>query len=99
MLSMVDYSQEVEENPYLPLAGFIPNDHDGRHFYPVFIKDSHCDLAAGGSCTMMAPFIQYLPDFTKVTGMEGVGFKCHTVPVYIGRRSRVAQKMMTKKWR
>ena len=99
MLSTVDYNQEVEENPYLPLASFIPNNQDGHHFYPVFVKDSHYDLAAGGSHTMITPFIQYSPNFTKVTGTEGVGFECHTIPVYIRRRSRVVQKMMTEKWR
>ena len=45
---------------------------------------------------MIAPYIQYSPDFTKVTGTEGVGFKRRTIPVYIGRRSRAAQKMTTR---
>ena len=48
---------------------------------------------------MIAPYIQYSPDFTKVTGTKGVGFKRRTIPVYIGRRSRVAQKMTMEKWK
>ena len=48
---------------------------------------------------MIAPFIQYSPNFTKVTDPKGVGFEHRTIPVYIGRRSRVAQKMTTKKWK
>ena len=91
-LSTVDYNQEVEENPYTPPIGFIPNDHDGCLFYPVYVKDSHYDSAEGGPRTMIAPYIQYSPDFTKVTGTEGVGFECRTIPVYIRRRLRVAQK-------
>ena len=87
MLSTVNYNQEVEEDPYSPLAGFIPNNNDGHHFYPIYVKDSHYDSAAGGSRTMIAPFIQYSPDFTKVTGMEGVCFEHCTIPVYIRRRS------------
>ena len=86
-------------DPYAPPVGFIPNDHDGRHFYPVYVKDSHYDLAAGGACTMIAPFIQYSPDFTKVTGTEGLSFERRTIPVYIGRRSRAVQKMTTEKWK
>ena len=48
---------------------------------------------------MIAPYIQYSPDFTKVTGTEGIGFECRTIPVYIGRRLRVAQKMTSEKWK
>ena len=96
---MVNYNQEVEEDPYLPPASFIPNDHEGHNFYPVFVKDSHYDSAAGESHTMITPFIQYSPDFTKVTGTEGVGFEHWTIPVYIRRRSRAAQKMTTEKWK
>ena len=48
---------------------------------------------------MITPFIQYSPDFTKVTGTEGVSFEWRTIPVYIGRRSRAAQKMTTEKWK
>ena len=95
----MDYDQEVEVDPYAPPVGFIPNDHDGHHFYLVYVKDSHYDLAAGGPRTMIAPFIQYSPNFTKVTSTEGVGFEHCTIPVYLGRRSRVAQKMTTEKWK
>ena len=48
---------------------------------------------------MIAPYIQYSPDFTKVMGTKGVSFECCTIPVYIGRRSRAAQKMTMEKWR
>ena len=74
-LSTINYSQEVEENPYSPTAGFVPNDHDGCLFYPVYVKDLHYDSAKGGSCTMITPYIQYSPDFTKVMGTKGVSFE------------------------
>ena len=98
-LSAVDYNQEVEENPYTPPTGFIPNNHDGHLFYPVYVKDSHYDSAEGTPHTMIAPYIQYSPYFTKVMGTEGIGFEHQTIPVYIGRRSRAVQKMTTEKWK
>jgi hypothetical protein len=48
---------------------------------------------------MLAPYIQYSSDYTKVTGTEGVGFERRTIPVYIGKRARHFQKMTTEKWR
>ena len=74
-LSTINYNQEVEENPYTPPTGFIPNDHDGRLFYPVYVKDSHYDSAEGGPHTMIVPYIQYSPNFTKVMGTEGISFE------------------------
>jgi hypothetical protein len=88
-LSTIDYNQpEEEEDPYCAPPGFIPNSHDGRLFYPVYVKDSNYDTIAGGSCTMLAPYIQYSSDYTKVTGTEGMGFEHRTIPVYIGKRAR-----------
>jgi hypothetical protein len=99
-LSTIDYNQpEEEEDPYRAPPGFIPNSRDGRLFYPVYVKDSNYDATAGGSCTMLAPYIQYSSDYTKVIGTEGVGFKRRTIPVYIGKRARHFQKMTTEKWR
>ena len=48
---------------------------------------------------MITPYIKDSPDFTKVMGTEGVGFKHRTIPVYIRRRSRAVQKMTMEKWR
>jgi hypothetical protein len=48
---------------------------------------------------MLAPYIQYSSDYTKVMGTEGMGFECRTIPVYIGKRARHFQKMTTEKWR
>jgi hypothetical protein len=99
-LSTIDYNQpEEEEDPYRAPPGFIPNSRDGRLFYPVYVKDSNYDATAGGIRTMLAPYIQYSSDYTKVTGTEGVGFERRTIPVYIGKRARHFQKMTTEKWR
>jgi hypothetical protein len=99
-LSTIDYNQpEEEEDPYRAPPGFIHNSRDGRLFYPVYVKDFNYDTAAGGSRTMLAPYIQYSSDYTKVTGTEGMGFKHRTIPVYIGKRARHFQKMTTEEWR
>jgi hypothetical protein len=99
-LSTIDYNQpEEEEDPYRAPPGFIPNCRDGRLFYPVYVKDSNYDATSGGSRTMLAPYIQYSSDYTKVTGTEGMGFERRTIPVYIGKRARHFQKMTTEKWR
>jgi hypothetical protein len=99
-LSTIDYNQpEEEEDPYRAPPGFIPNSRDGRLFYPVYVKDSNYDATSGGSRTMLAPYIQYSSDYTKVTGTEGMGFERRTIPVYIGKRARHFQKMTTEKWR
>jgi hypothetical protein len=99
-LSTIDYNQpEEEEDPYRAPPGFIPNSRDGRLFYPVYVKDSNYDATTGGSHTMLAPYIQYSSDYTKVTGTEGVGFERRTIPVYIGKRACHFQKMTTEKWR
>ena len=74
-LSTIDYNQEVEKNPYTPLTGFIPNNHDGHLFYPIYVKDSHYDSAEGGLHTMIVPYIQYSPNFTKVMRTEGISFE------------------------
>jgi hypothetical protein len=48
---------------------------------------------------MLTPYIEYVTDYTKVTGTKGMGFKCRTIPVYIGKRAHHFQKMTTEKWR
>jgi hypothetical protein len=92
-LSTIDYNQpEEEEDPYRAPPGFIPNSRDGRLFYPVYVKDSNYDATAGGTRTMLAPYIQYSSDYTKVTGTEGVGFERRTIPVYIGKRLAISKR-------
>jgi hypothetical protein len=99
-LSTIDYNQpEEEEDPYRAPPGFIPNSRDGWLFYPVYVKDSNYNPETGRSRTMLAPYIQYSTDYTKVTGTEGMGFEWRTIPVYIGKRAHHFQKMTTEKWR
>jgi hypothetical protein len=97
---LIDYNRPVPiENPYEKPEGFIFNNEDSRLFYPLYVKDSHYNHTEGGPRLMIAPFIKYSPDFTKVTGTEGRGFEQRTTDVQIGRRNPAYTMMSTDMWR
>jgi hypothetical protein len=98
--SSVNYKREAEQgNPDDPPAGFIVNDPDSHHYYPVYVPNPMYGSWDEQDHTKVAKYIQYKSDYTYVTGTEGQGHSRRTVPIYIGRQTRHYAPMTTSKWR
>ena len=97
-LSSIDY-QSVVEDPDSAPAGFIHNELEGRHFYPIHIPNPMYGKWDHENRTKVAKYIQYNADYTYVTGTEGQGHSQHTIPVYISRQTRFYTPMTAAKWR
>ena len=98
VLSSIDYRSVVEDPDSAP-AGFINNELEGRHFYPIHVPNPMYGKWDHENCTKVAKYIQYNADYTYVTGTEGRGHSQHTIPVYISRQTRYYTPMTTAKWR
>ena len=97
-ISSIDY-QSVVEDPDAPPAGFIHNELEGRHFYPIHVPNPKYGKWDCEGRTKVAKYIQYNADYTYVTGTEGRGHSQHTIPVYISRHSHHYTPMTATKWR
>ena len=96
--SSIDY-QSVVEDPDAPPAGFILNELEGRHFYPIHVPNPRYGKWDYENRTKVAKYIQYNADYTYVTGTDGRGYSQHTIPVYISRHSHHYTPMNATKWR
>ena len=96
--SSIDY-QSVVEDPDAPPAGFILNELEGRHFYPIHVPNPQYGKWDYENRTRIAKYIQYNADYTYVTGTDGRGYSQHTIPVYISRHSHHYTPMNATKWR
>jgi hypothetical protein len=98
-LSSVNYERVAKQgNPDDPPAGFIVNDPDSRHYYPMYIPNPMYGNWDEQDHTKVARYIQYKSDYTYVTGTEGQGYSQRTIPVYIGRQTRHYSPMTASKW-
>ena len=97
-LSNIDYRSVVEDPDSAP-AGFVHNELEGRHFYPVHVPNPMYGKWDHEDRTKIAKYIQYNADYTYVTGTEGRGHSQHTIPVYISRQTRHYTPMTAAKWR
>jgi hypothetical protein len=99
LTSTIDYSHIAEQDfSYNMPDGFVPNDPEGRYFYPVYVKNPKFRKWDKEPKLMLAPFVWYTVNFTYVTGSAGRNEENCTVPVFIGRKAHFFQKMMTDKW-
>ena len=96
-LSSIDY-QSVVEDPDSAPAGFVHNELEGRHFYPVHVPNPMYGKWDHENCTKVAKYIQYNADYMYVTGTEGRGYSQHTIPVYISRQTHFHTTMTAAKW-
>ena len=96
-LSSIDY-QSVVEDPDAAPAGFVHNELEGRHFYPIHVPNPQYGKWDHESRTQVAKYIQYNADYTYVTGTNGRGYSQHTIPVYISRQTRYYTPMTAAKW-
>ena len=97
-LSSIDYRSVVEDPDSAP-AGFIQNELEGRHFYPIHVPNPMYGKWDHENRTKVAKYIQYNADYTYVTGTEGRGHSQHSIPVYISRQTRFYTPMTATKWR
>ena len=96
-ISSIDY-QSVVEDPNSAPAGFIHNELEGRHFYPIHVPNPKYGKWDQESRTKVTRYIQYNADYTYVTGTEGRGYSQHTIPVYISRQTCYYTPMTAAKW-
>ena len=97
-LSSIDYRSVVEDLDSAP-SGFIHNELESRHFYPIHVPNPMYEKWDHENRTKIAKYIQYNADYTYVTGTEGRGHSRHTIPVYISRQTRFYTPMTATKWR
>jgi hypothetical protein len=98
--SVIDYSRVAETTPEGEApVGFIYNDPDSRHFYPVFVTNPMYSRWDNEPRIVMAKYIKYSSDYIHVTGTSGTGGDERTLPVQIGRRARSYKHMTTEMWR
>ena len=96
--SSIDY-QSVVEDPDAAPQGFILNELDGRHFYPIHVPNPNYGKWDKEPRSILAKYIQYNADYTYVTGTAGRGYPKHSIPVYIGRQTRFYTTMTAARWR
>ena len=97
-LSSIDYRSVVEDLDSAP-SGFIHNELESRHFYPIHVPNPMYEKWDHENRTKIAKYIQYNADYTYVTGTEGRGHSQHTIPVYISRQTRLYTPMTAARWR
>ena len=95
--STISY-QSMVEDPNSSPQGFILNELDGRHFYPIHVPNPLYGKWDHESRSILAKYIQYNADYMYVTGTAGWGYSQHTIPVYIGRQTRFYSPMTPAKW-
>jgi hypothetical protein len=91
----VDDPVPNEEAP----VGFVPNNRDGRHFYPIYLRNPKYGKWDMEPKMVMATYIKYSLDYTSVTGSMGQGQEERTLPVQVGRRARYYTAMTAAMWR
>jgi hypothetical protein len=98
--SVIEYGSVATPEPTSDTpTGFVPNNIDGRHFYPIYVKNpkySKWDLEPK---MVVTEYIRYSIDYTEVTGTMGQGHKQRTTPVQVGRRACYYAAMTTAMWR
>ena len=97
-LSSIDFRSVVEDPDTAP-SGFIHNELDSRHFYPIHVPNPKYSKWDNEPRSILARYIQYSADYTYVTGTAGRGYSQHRIPVYIGRNTTFYTAMTEAKWR
>ena len=97
-ISSTDYRSVVEDPDSAP-PGFILNELDSHHFYPIHVPNPHYGKWDEEPRSILTKYIQYNADYTYVTGTAGWGYPQHTIPVYIGRQTRFYTTMTAARWR
>ena len=99
-VSTIDYNSRVEdkEEDVAP-AGYIFNDPQCGHFYPVYIENPKYGETRTEPRIAMAKYVKYATDYTYVKGTMRIGHEVLTVLVTVGRRARFYARMTEANWR
>ncbi len=92
--STINYHSVVEDEDEVP-PGFIPN--KGKWHYPIYICNPHY-IVGENTKTIVAHYIKYSHNYTKVEGTMGVGKEVKIMPVYTFVKKTSYKRMMTEDW-
>ena len=92
--STINYHSVVEDEDEVP-PGFIPN--EGKWWYPIYIHNPHY-ITGENTKTIVARYIKYSHNYTKVEGTMGVGKEVKIMPVYTFVKKTSYKKMTTEDW-
>jgi hypothetical protein len=99
-MSIIEYLSVANPKPNEEApVGFVPNNRDGRHFYPIYVhnlKFGKWDLEPK---MVIATYIKCSLDYTSITGSMGQGQEERTLPVQVGHRAQYYAAMTTAMWR
>ena len=99
-LSSIDFNRvadKADDGDDAPV-GFIINDPESRHYYPVYIPNPQYGKWDEEEPMVMAKYIWFSPEYLFVTGCNGKAYPERTIPVYIGRKSNHYCRMNPTMW-
>ena len=101
IFSTIDFNRvaETANNGDDAPVGFIINDPDSRHYYPVYVPNPLYGKWDEEEPMVVAKYIWYHPDYLFVTGCNGRAYPERTIPVYIGRKSNHHRRMNPTMWK
>jgi hypothetical protein len=98
--SVIEYLSVADPTPTEEApVGFVPNNRDGRHFYPIYVRNPKFGKWDLEPKMVITSYIKYALDYTTVTGSMGQGHEERTLPVQVGRRVQYYTAMTTAMWR
>jgi hypothetical protein len=98
--SVIEYLSVTDPTPSEEApVGFVPNNRDGRHFYPIYVCNPRFGKWDLEPKMVIATYIKYSLDYTNVTGSMGQGQEECTLPVQVGWRAQYYAAMTTAMWR
>ena len=77
--------EEIDE---VALAGYIFNDPQGLHFYPIYINNPHFGETRVEPRISITTYIKYVTDYMYISGTMGIGHEICTIPVMVGWHAR-----------
>jgi hypothetical protein len=99
-MSVIEYLSVADPTPNEEIpVGFVPNNRDGRHFYPIYVRNPRFGQWDLEPKMVITSYIKYALDYTTVTGSMGQGHEDCTLPVQVGRRAQYYAAMTTAMWR
>ena len=100
-LSAIDFNrvaEKADDGDDAPV-GFIINDPESRHYYPVYVPNPQYGKWDEEEPMVVAKYIRYHPEYLFVTGCNGKAYLERTIPVYIGRKSNHHRHMNPTMWK
>ena len=99
-LSSIDFNRvaDKDESGDNTPVGFIINDPESRHYYPVYIPNPQYGKWDEEEPMVVARYIQYSTDYLHVTGCNGKAYPEKTIPVFIGQKSNSWRCMNPTMW-